>query len=851
MKTLKDLLLEEGFSDGFYPEETHGQFKDFKDDQLGKGGYIYEETVHQLGTIKRFVFKIWSSMDRYKTITEYPEGFKDNDLKKWKSIFDKDSYKILEAIEAKHGRAALDAEALIRNSKQPTRAPAYLRDKGLSTVSGYLVDAANAEVMHIPLYGRSGKLCSVQTIFPDGTKQFLPGGKIQGSYGVIEGDASTLYFCEGFATAATVNLATGCRVCFVLSADNYIEGIVSALARYNCPIKVIACDDDRHLKDNKGFNKAFTAANRFNCVQKTPIFKAYDDKNTTDFDDLRRIDGIETVTKQLEVTREEKDALAANEGVFPLGHDDSIYYFTSTRNESVQGFQTLGKDNLFKLMPESWWERRYGEASSKGDVSVPWDSVSSELYDACHAVGKFSADKIRGVGVYDDDGRSVVHLGDRLLVDGKEVPLRGFRSSYTYFFDHKMPPIEPVGLDDKEAAILWDTIQNFTLKEDTSKYHLGGWMVCAVLAGSLKWRPHLYVTGEKGAGKSTVLHFMHTMLDKGFKSLQFSAPSATATGIRQDCSSAAISVIVDEIEGDSKKITAKVEDFLTLFRVASSNTGARTVVGTPGQKAIKSIVSFCGVLGGIIPQIKTDQDKSRFAVIEFMANTDPEEGSRQWTYVSERMAYCQTEEFSRKFTARIIINSKIILKNIDVLTSELMKIEQARLAQQYGALLGASLALVHTQPISEKEISFFKDLVKNKDSAIQYSAESTSMEDVLDTILSAEIFDEDNKRTTIRRELSRPEQSDRLREIIGEYGVVISELEGLKGVHIRDNLKIKKQLNDMPMFSTNYMAALRRLKGVRKSHQVFFQGKRYRGVWVPMDLIIEPEPDKIGEGEQF
>lgn len=851
MKNFTELLMEEGFSEGFTPEETQGRFKDFHDPQLGKGGYTYEEIPHTLGVIKKFVYKIWSQMERYKTIIQYPEKFGKKDEKEWKTKFEKDAYKIIEAIEAKHGRAALDAEELIKNSKAPTRPPAYLQSKKLSDLSGYLVDAGNAEVIHLPLYGRDGKLCSVQTIFPDGSKGFLPGGRIQGSFGYIEGDSEILYICEGFATALSIRAATGKRVAYVLSAENYIEGLASILAKFKNPIRVVACDDDKHLKDNIGFNKAFTAAARYNCLVKKPTFIEYKEKETTDFDDLRREASLEEVKKQLEVTAEEREAITVNEGLFPLGHSDSIYYFTSTANASVQAFSTLNKDNLFKLMPEEWWMNRYSEPGLKGEPIVKWESITSKLYAQCHAIGKYRDDLIRGVGVYLDEGRSVVHLGEKLLVDGVEHPLRGFHSKYTYLFDHKIKDISPIEATDSESAILYQLLSNLTLQEESAKLHLAGWIVCAILSGSLSWKPHLYVTGEKGAGKSTILSFIQKILSSGFTTHFMNAVGSSATGLRQRVGSSCTSVIIDEIESDSKKMSAAIEGIVTLFRVASSNSDAMSVLGTPGQKSIQTRVSFCGLLGGIVKQIKTDQDKSRFAVIEFKKEKDPSIQSKQWETVRGLITFCQSDEYASKFAARIIRNSKVIVGNIEKLTYELMKIDEARLAQQYGALLAASLALKHVRPISDEEIENFKKLLITKDSSIEMSSEATGVTDLLEQILSADLFDEENKRTTPLRELSKREQTPKTREILGEYGVVITEYKGKQGIQIRDTVKIRKQIQDLSMFVNDYVSSLTRIPGAAKSMQVRFQGRRYRGVWLPMDAIVELPPDTIDKSEQF
>ena len=854
MSQLREQLINEGFSPDFVPENTHGKFKQYIDENLGKMGYLYEEVEAGSGLIKRLTYKIWATSDEYKVITEYPEGAKSNDIKKWKSKFDHDRAKIRELLDAIHGRAAIDAQEYFDTCLQPTSPPQYLREKGLSILSGYRLDPTNPEALVIPLYGRDGKMVSVQTIFQFGEKGFHAGGRISGSYGVIEGSGEVLYICEGFATGASIHLATGGTVAFILSADNYTNGLQSVLARFSHPLRVIGCDDDRHLHDdNKGFNKAFAAASKFNCILKKPAFKTYQEKETTDFDDVRRLYGIEEVTKQLEVTLQEKMELIASEGIYPLGHGDSHYYLTSTQNTSIQCFPTLSKDNLYKLIRQEWWEQRYGEVNQKGGYTVNYESIASKLYAACHEKGPFSPDKIRGVGVYRDAGKIVVHLGDRLLVDGRTEPLRGFKSEYIYQLGKRLQDISSEQTTQEEMDLLWGALGEINIKEANYRYYVAGWLVCALISGALKWRPHLYVMGERGGGKTYFLDFCFHILSRGFFSHYYIAVGSTPTGIRQDCSQDTTSVIIDEVEGDTKIMSDKIEQIFNLYRVASSTSDSKTVVGTPGQKSMQTMVAFCGLMGGIIQQIKTDQDKSRFAVVEFVPTKNPEEQYKKWPELERKLNLCSSEPFARKFAARVITHAEVILHNIEVLTQRLQKVGGARLCQQYGALYAASLFFKHSNKISEEEIEFFTQKMLEKDEAIEESKSDSSVEDILEHILSAEISDGGPGRTTPKRELCK-EQSDvgeMVKEVLGEYGVLQMKSDGKNGIHIRPTFKMRQQMQSLPMYSTNFMVALKRYPKSKSGAVARFQGRQYKGLWIPLDSIFTPEEKKISASQQF
>ena len=62
----------------------------------------------------------------------------------------------------------------------------------------------------IPVLDTANNLQSLQRIYPDGTKRFLVGGKVSGGQFIIQGQPEKLVaVCEGFATGASIHLATG------------------------------------------------------------------------------------------------------------------------------------------------------------------------------------------------------------------------------------------------------------------------------------------------------------------------------------------------------------------------------------------------------------------------------------------------------------------------------------------------------------------------------------------------------------------------------------------------------------------------------------------------------------------
>nr|WP_312508805.1 toprim domain-containing protein [Pseudomonas luteola] len=113
----------------------------------------------------------------------------------------------------------------------------------------------------VPLY-HSLQLVNLQRIAPDGSKRFLAGGRVKGSYSPLGGmgEDQTLYICEGWATGATLREATGSAVACAMNAGNLLEVALQLKHRYPAARLVIAGDDDRQTPGNPGRTAANAAA---------------------------------------------------------------------------------------------------------------------------------------------------------------------------------------------------------------------------------------------------------------------------------------------------------------------------------------------------------------------------------------------------------------------------------------------------------------------------------------------------------------------------------------------------------------------------------------------------------------
>jgi len=206
-----------------------------------------------------------------------------------------------ENTEASHREAARKAADLWgKANPNPDPNHAYSARKDVPAVGVRQMDDA----LIVPLYGADNALTGLQFIQPDGQKRFITGTRKAGSWCVLkpEGipptDWSIILVAEGWATAASLNTATGLPVFIAFDCGN-----LSAVARYirqQFPAaRLLFCaDDDAH---GKGEHHARIAASQSNGMAIIPQWGGIPNMNHehTDFNDLHRAAGIEAVRHQI------------------------------------------------------------------------------------------------------------------------------------------------------------------------------------------------------------------------------------------------------------------------------------------------------------------------------------------------------------------------------------------------------------------------------------------------------------------------------------------------------------------------------------------------------------------------
>ncbi|MFZ3229844.1 MAG: phage/plasmid primase, P4 family [Pseudobdellovibrio sp.] len=179
----------------------------------------------------------------------------------------------------------------------------YLSKKKIDNLFGArLHSGSEGYALVLAMRNTRGELTGVQKIFED-KKRFLSGQKNTGNFVSIPDkfnlqEVREIFVVEGFATGASIHMATKKPVICAISAGN-LTAVCWEIKKTNPQIKIIiAGDDDRRTSGNPGKTNALRAAEEVGATVVFPKLEGLDDK-FSDFNDTHCFLGLENLREQL------------------------------------------------------------------------------------------------------------------------------------------------------------------------------------------------------------------------------------------------------------------------------------------------------------------------------------------------------------------------------------------------------------------------------------------------------------------------------------------------------------------------------------------------------------------------
>lgn len=183
----------------------------------------------------------------------------------------------------------------------------YLSAKGVQDIAAkdsLRVDPAYGNLI-VPLHSVDGEMRGFQAIAPDGQKSFARGIEKKGNFHLLNSEAKDfsqgeILLCEGYATGASLHLATGQPVAVAFDSGNLTPVAEALRKKYPNAVITVCADNDHALQKNVGVEKAKEAAQKVNGKVRIPVFSDREKKQgLKDFNDLHQSQGLAAVQKQL------------------------------------------------------------------------------------------------------------------------------------------------------------------------------------------------------------------------------------------------------------------------------------------------------------------------------------------------------------------------------------------------------------------------------------------------------------------------------------------------------------------------------------------------------------------------
>lgn len=531
-----------------------------------------------------------------------------------------------------------------------------------------------------------------------------------------------------------------------------------------------------------------------------------------------------------------------------LGFDRGIYFYLPDKACQVVSLTPAQhiKNYLITLAPLDVWANAYGKENEKGQIFIDWTGAADALISTSIKAGVYDPSRIRGRGTWFDNSRVILHLGNRLVIDGASSQITQLPENLnSYYFYENAKSIQGPGneaLGDAEAQELTNIAQGFRWETPASANLLLGWIVLAPVCGALDWRPHIWVTGPAGSGKTSLLKlFMKPLLGGMFEG---ATGGTTEAGLRGQLRSDAIPIVFDELEQNEQKDKQQVQNILSLARIASSEGGKiykGTTSGGVNTFEIRSMFCVSSINVGLVQRADLD----RFCVLSLRKDQIYKD---DWVGFEARILESCIDDNGRKLVARTILQIPLIRRNSRIIASALAIKFGQRYGDQYGTLLAGAWTL---KPNGGGEITVQQALAwidsmnwENREVDTNDADEVRCVQKILQTILQLDggrritVFElvqfSANGKTYVNNHSTAPE--DEIESILGRYGMKV--MEGCLAV-ANSSTNLQSLLRDTPWAGNAYRQSLRRLpEAVIAQSPIRFKGMGpSRATLIPLHVL--------------
>jgi putative DNA primase/helicase len=373
-----------------------------------------------------------------------------------------------------------------------------------------------------------------------------------------------------------------------------------------------------------------------------------------------------------------------------LGYDRGTYFVFLHETRQIDHFSPgeISEARLLSMAPLEWWEDNF-----PGNNGMSRKLVLNWFFRLAHCRGIYDSSRIRGRGAWDDDGRSVYHQGSCLYVDGAITDVTSIKSRYVYELAKVQSTPSSVALTDAEGVNILNIAKMFKWSKPGAASLLAGWAFLAPVCGAIRWRPHIWITGGAGTGKSTILNDYVSVLVGDAK--VFAQGNSTESGIRQKLKADALPVLFDESEQNDDSEKRRMAPILALIRQASTESVAQTLKGTITGESMNFHIRSMFCLASIQAGMENKADQDRLTKLSLLKPPDGDtKAAEDWAKAKEALYQLRRDTaLPGRLLRRGIDMLPIMQKSVTVFADVAAKrFGTQRMGDQYGAMLAGACA---------------------------------------------------------------------------------------------------------------------------------------------------------------
>lgn len=529
--------------------------------------------------------------------------------------------------------------------------------------------------------------------YSDGTKEVKP--YTNGKYGLPKGKR-TLYNLPNVINADHVYIVEGEKAADAAKKINpatttFLGGASSVLKTDYAPLtgKRITLWPDNDDIGRVAMLKLAEHLSELDCTLDMIVWPEGTPNKQDAADHPYTIDWVEQHAKPIEA-----DAPFVQLGFVNESGLKHIFYSKGSRTIISLASSSLSKSNLPELAPLRYWLDKYPTKQGYNH-----DQACDDLIQASKKIGIFNPNIIRGRGAWVDGTNVVIHNGSSLIVNGRALPLEQQSSRYLYELSSPLGMNVSQPMPDEESELIAEFISGLSFSREVDAHLLAGWCVVAPVCGALSWRPHIWLTGAAGTGKSWVFqNVVRAMLGACCLSVQGETSEA---GLRQSLGHDAIPVVFDEAEGEDKRNQDRMQAVMALMRAASAEDGGVMAKGTSSGTAKTYRIRSCFAFASIAVQVHQQSDRTRVTVLTL---SRPNTTKQQWEDKRRYFTKTFTSDYVQRLQARTVKLLPTILANTKTFARVIAEeLGEQRLGDQLAPMFAGRVSLITSDLLTESE----------------------------------------------------------------------------------------------------------------------------------------------------